>query len=185
MKLKSLKRNMKITSFVLFLLIAFACTTVTKKESVNYGNIVIVGDKNFIVQTQKALALLKEKDHKAYFFSQTYLSRIVLSKNSGVKPWQQLPTYEVGQLTAYYGLEWYASTIAHEAFHSKLYFDYLNKNPDSGRIPETIWSGQEAELKSLNYQYRVLKKLGATLAMLRYLHSVSESEYWNHQSIYW
>ncbi len=185
MKLKSFKINKKFTWFVFFLIMEFACTTVPLKESIKYENIEIIGDKNFILQTQRALALLKDKHYKAFYMCQQYLGRIVLSSSSGVKPWEKTPTYEVGKLTAYYGLKWYAGTIAHDAFHSQLYQEYLMKNPQTKRVPDSIWLGKEAEEKCLTYQHQVLKKLGATLSMLRYLRSLPATEYWNQQNVYW
>ncbi len=59
------------------------------------------------------------------------------------------------------------------------------KNPQTKRVPDYIWLGKEAEEKCLTYQYQVLKKLGATLSMLRYLRSLPATEYWNQQYVYW
>jgi hypothetical protein len=69
---------------------------------------------------------------------------------------------------------WYASGIAHEGFHIKLYRGAKQRN--EGREPDAnIYGGVEGEKKCLEYQLRVLEELKAEDFYLKYVRELMKS----------
>jgi hypothetical protein len=81
---------------------------------------------------------------------------------------------DIGERTWNSPTTWYASAIAHEGFHIKLYREARMR---SGVEPPEIntWAGAEAEKKCLKFQLRVLQELKAEDAVLEYLRELMES----------
>ncbi len=115
----------------------------------------IVGTDKFISRTKQALALLKGTS----FFSEItrYIGVIKEERRSGVCIFSVKPTFEVGAKTWQSPLVWYAGAIAHDACHSKLYFEEKAKRWLS--VPLKAWMGAEAEKKCFLYQIAVLEEL--------------------------
>ncbi len=144
------------------------------KEKNTTDGIVIEGNKQFVTQTQKALKLLKARSNLIYkSIVLPYIKKIKLHKTSGMNMFAKLPTYEVGKQTAFSSLKWYASTITHDAYHSKLYFDYKTKH--AGRVPRKVFASQKAEQKCIKFQIKVAKKIGASAVDIKYLGSLEGS----------
>ena len=77
------------------------------------------------------------------------------------------PTFVVGRATWKHSALWYAGTIAHDSYHSKLYHDAkasTGENP-----PADCWTGSEAEKKCLAFQLQVLQELKADENMIAYV----------------
>ena len=119
----------------------------------------IVGSDKFKRQVTKALALLKKKAPEDYKLVATYVGRIEQGKHSGMWAYKTPPTYELADRTAFHSVMWCASTIAHDAYHSKLYHDYEKKHAS---VPNEIWTGVDAEKKGIAYQLTVMKKIGSS-----------------------
>ncbi len=136
--------------------------------------IVIEGNGRFVAQTKRALGLLKTKSNCIYKNTiLPHIKKIKLHKTSGMNVFAKVPAYEVGKQTAFSSLKWYASTIAHDAYHSKLYFDYKNKH--GGRVPRYVFASPEAEKKCIKLQIKVAKKIGASVVDIKYLKSLDGS----------
>ncbi|MBI3161226.1 MAG: hypothetical protein HYZ23_01890 [Chloroflexi bacterium] len=133
-----------------------------------YGNIQIKGAPEFITQTRAALALLEQKDTHAFTKVQTYVGIIEQGEHSGMWAWEFPPRYEVGDVTAFYSVTWYASTIAHDATHSELYARYQAEHPGE-TVPPEAFSGVEIEKFCNGYQLEVLKRIGAPQAEIDYM----------------
>ena len=88
-----------------------------------------------------------------------YVGKIVQGSHSGMWAYKDPPTYEMNDRTTFYSVTWCAGSIAHDAYHSKLYHDY--KRNHSGPVPDKIWTGVDAEKKCLKHQLKVLKRIGA------------------------
>jgi len=127
--------------------------------SVFGADVEISGSAKFTNQVSRALTLLKEKAPKAYSITTNFVGRIEQGKKSGMWAYKKPPTYEIADRTTFYSVTWCAGSIAHDSFHSKLYHEY--KNNHSGRVPNKIWTGVEAEKKCLKHQLEVLKKIKA------------------------
>ncbi|MCK4734408.1 MAG: hypothetical protein KAT65_18275 [Methanophagales archaeon] len=140
-------------------------------------NITIEGDDDFQQKTKAALSLIEEKDPDAYELIRKYIGTIAPGNASGMKAYDNPPKYVVGERTYNSDTIWYAGTIAHDAYHSKLYDDYKMKNPDKN-VPYDVWTGRDAEAQCINFQYNTLKKIGASNYTLNYVKNVIDSNFW-------
>ena len=129
----------------------------------------IVGDDQFIAHVESSLSLLQAKAPVAYTMVIKYIGKIEQGEKSGMWVEKKPPTFELNKNTALYSTTWCAATIAHDAYHSKLYHEYQEKHP--GLVPADVYSGQDAELKSIQHQVQVLKQIGAPQPEIEYLNS--------------
>jgi hypothetical protein len=140
-------------------------------------SIQITGDKNFITKTKAALKLLQEKAPDAYKITVTYIGRIQQHNFSGMAAYETPPTYKVGASTVNASLTWYASTIAHDAYHSKLYHDYVYTYKEA--VPNEVWTGMDAEMKCLEIQIQALESMGASASEIEYARSLRGKNWWD------
>jgi len=133
-----------------------------------YEGIKIKGNSEFIAQTRAALTLLEQKSPDAFKKIQTYVGIIEQGEHSGMWAWEQPPRYEVGDVTAFFSVTWYASTIAHDATHSELYAQYQAAHPGEP-VPEEAYGGVEIERFCIGYQLDVAKRIGAPQSEIDYL----------------
>ena len=85
-----------------------------------------------------------------------------------MKAYARKPTYVVGKPTWEHSALWYAGTIAHDCYHSKLYHEA--KAHDKGKKPlAESWTGADTERKCLAYQIEVLETLRADQNMIAYV----------------
>lgn len=143
-------------------------TPTTISDPSLYGDIKIKGNSEFITQTRAALTLLEQKDPDAFKKIQTYVGIIEQGEHSGMWAWEIPPRYEVGDVTAFYSISWYASTIAHDATHSELYAQYQLAHPGEP-VPEDAYGGVEIERFCIGYQVEVAKRIGAPQSEVDYL----------------
>lgn len=138
------------------------------------NHIAVSGNERFVQTTERALKLLKTKVPKVYEeVVLPFVKKIKLAQTSGMNLFAKIPTFEVSEETAFRSLRWYSSTIAHEAFHSKLYFDY--KNNHRGKVPRKIYASQNAEVKCIRFQIKTAEKIGASIQDIKYLKSLDGS----------
>ena len=131
-----------------------------------------VGGPEFTAATREALIRLRRTSH--YAMVTRYVAEIREAKCSGMNVYGPKPAYEVGKPTWSAGAIWYAGTIAHDAHHSRLYFE--EKAALGGQEPnELVWTGAEAEKKCLKVQYDALKELRADDATLAYIVDLSSA----------
>lgn len=120
----------------------------------------IVGSLRFSNQVSQALILLKSRDTNAYAIVTNYVGRIQEGARSGMRADQTPPTYEMSDKTANYSITWCAATIAHDSFHSKLYHEYGASH--RGSVPDSVWTGREAERQCMKHQLLVMEHIGAS-----------------------
>jgi hypothetical protein len=127
-----------------------------------------------------------------FFFQevQRYLAVIKEGKRSGMKAHAKRPTFVVGRPTWQHSALWYAGTIAHDAYHSKLYHEA--KDPTTNKPAAECWTGTAAERKCLAFQVQVLQSLHAdenTVAYVRELEknptNQSHNRGWKGWRDYW
>jgi len=82
--------------------------------------------------------------------------------------YDEVPTYEVGVATWGHSDMWYASTIAHDGYHSVLYHEAKAKS-DGNEPHAEKWIGEKAERECLEFQLSTLKELGADKELLIYV----------------
>lgn len=145
----------------------------------------IVGDQTCIDQTNQALNLLKSQTSDDYNNVVKYIGIIECAEQgSGMYAWENPPRFKVGKITRDAGTIWYAGTIVHDAWHSKLYHDYLDTHPEES-VPNEIWTGKDAEQKCLDVQSSALQKIGADQTTLDHVKNVINTDYWNDNNRYW
>lgn len=140
------------------------------------GNIVIKGDASCQAATRDALNALKRAP-RHYEMATKYIGVIeCVPQGSGMFAADNPPRFAVGEATKNVGTLWYASGIAHEAGHSKLYHDYKINNKSSW-VPAEIWSGEAAERICLEAQYDAMKQMGGSQAELDHIKNSINSRY--------
>lgn len=79
------------------------------------------------------------------------------------------PTFEVGEATYMATVTCYAIAIAHDAYHSKLYFDYWEVH---GKVPADVWAAEKAEMQCLEFQINTLIQIEAPQSEIDYAKSL-------------
>lgn len=136
----------------------------------------IIGSDNFIKKTEDALALIQEKSPRSYAIVTNYLSVIQSAKKSGINPATDTPTFHVGAPTFNTSVEWYASSIVHDSYHSKLYHDYRGKFKGKP-VPAEVWSGREAENKCLTAQENFMRDINASETKIKSVQKMRHIDY--------
>jgi hypothetical protein len=132
-------------------------------KACHFDVVVVHGTPKFQKQVTNALQLLTTKAPAAYVTVTNEIGIIRQAKRSGMRAWTSPPTFDLTEGTAFYSLSWCAGSIAHDSFHSKLYHDYLRKNPKARRVPDAAWKGEDAETRCSEHQIRVLKQIDAPI----------------------
>ena len=136
-------------------------------QSTVHLGIQVVGTEAFTHQVQSCLDLLADKAPDDLAIVQQYIGLIKQHQKSGMVAWADPPRYEMSSTTAMYSLTWCASTIAHDAYHSKLYQKYRHEH--KGRLLYKLWAGFKAEARAIHYQTQVAKRLQVPGEELNYL----------------
>jgi hypothetical protein len=156
-------------------------SSTTKPFVPNYNsisNIVIKGDDNCRNQTFAALNLLNERDLEALKIVEKYIGTIeCIDKGSGMYSWENPPRFVVGTVTMGGGTMWYAGSILHDSWHSKLYNDYHDAHPND-YVPAEIYSGETGETICVGHQYDTMVKLGADQGTLDWIKASLATKYW-------
>ncbi|MES2049186.1 MAG: hypothetical protein V4447_12360 [Pseudomonadota bacterium] len=121
----------------------------------------VVGDERFQERVRAALSLLKSRDSQAYSVVSGYVGRIQQSDHSGMRAYADPPTFFMSDASAMYSVTWAAASIAHDAYHSKLYFDYRGAHPGTA-VPDGAWKGISMETKCMKFQIAAMRNIGAT-----------------------
>ncbi|CAA9291159.1 MAG: hypothetical protein AVDCRST_MAG77-4741 [uncultured Chloroflexi bacterium] len=99
----------------------------------------IDGDAACREQTERALDLLLHLAPGHYAVADRYVGVIeCFEGGDGMGVGESPPRYRVGSATRNSGVIWYASTIAHDAFHSKQFNDYRAANPGR-QVPTAVY----------------------------------------------
>lgn len=139
----------------------------------------IIGGEDFINWIKKSLLLLKIKSENEYCIIISYIGEIREWYRSGMEPYKSPPLLNLSRKTAFKSLTWCASSIAHDAYHSKLYHEYLsNQKEKKLQVPDNVWMGTEIELECIEFQIKVSKKIGATREEIKYLKSL-DGTHWS------
>ena len=139
--------------------------------------VLIFGTDEFVEKTEDALALIKEKSPRSYELVTNYVSIIKLAEKSGMRAYNNPPMYEVGERTARSNLSWYASTIVHDANHSKQYNDYRRKF--NRNVPSEVWTGRKAENECLDAQEAFMRDINAPESRIKHLQKMREVDYFS------
>lgn len=162
-------------SFIIFLLIVGMLYVVFWREGTAAQiedpafthSIKIEGSGKYIKQVKSCLDLLASKSKEEYDLIEDYVGVISQSSKSGMRAWENPPRYQMGNQTAFYSQTWCAGTIAHDAYHSLLYKKYLPI--DGTRTPYEKWAGFSSERQAIEFQIKVMQKIGASPHEIDYL----------------
>ena len=174
--MKDEDRNQNAFSFLRKLCVfEWLCASVPQKALGDF-NIQIQGDDKFIRNTQKALQLIKQHSPAHYEMVEQHIGRIQQHEKSGMAAFWDTPTFLVGRKTSNSSTHWYASCIVHDAHHSKLFHDTLQK---FGYVPKEAWTGKTAEMACLDIQESFLKTSKAPKRHLSSIDKARTYDYWS------
>ena len=119
---------------------------------ISHDKIEIKGPEEFLEATVSALNLLGQKDPESYQMTKDYLGKIEsVNRGSGVYMWESPPRFVVGEKSVEVPTRIYASSIVHDAYHSKLYNDALQNGCDKAEAL-AVSTGRRAELSCVKVQ---------------------------------
>ncbi len=172
----SFKRSKNLCSAVLVAVVTclhFPSTLLaaTQEKEIISG-IEVHGSAEFLKRTRESLTLLEPT--RGFQEIRPYIAIIKESERSGMRAQYERPTYEVGKATWQHSALWYAGTIVHDGYHSKLYHD-AQKNQFGNEPDLMTWSGKEAEKKCLYAQENVLRELNAPASTIDYIRKWEEN----------
>ncbi|MCL1791219.1 MAG: hypothetical protein FWG40_07670 [Peptococcaceae bacterium] len=138
--------------------------------------ILIEGDRRFVQITQNALDFIATKSPEHYEMVTKYIGRIKHThKGSGMLVEADPPTFVVNDIELNSPMCWYASDIVHDAYHSKLFHDYLT---DHEYVPDHIYKGYDAEMKCLQIQKQFLITAGAAQRYINWIDYAPATRWW-------
>lgn len=135
----------------------------------------VVGSDHFQRRVNAALALLRARDPDSYEIVARYVGRILEANRSGMRAYEDPPTYRMTDKEASTSVEWAAAVIAHDSYHSKLYWDFRGSRPT--HVPPRIWGGRDAEVICMRHQIAVMQRIGASSAELAWARSQADGHY--------
>jgi hypothetical protein len=154
--------------------IAWYWLTRDRHESNFYG-VAVYGSTSFIQQVERSLGLLRAKSPDAFKLTQRYAPRIEQNSRSGMRAYDDPPTFNLSEKTATFSDTWCAGSIAHDTYHSKLYHEYLDSHEEP--VPDEAWSGKAKERECIVYQASVLREIGAPKSEVTYVDHLDGSHF--------
>jgi len=119
-----------------------------------YDAVEIEGDEQFVSTIETALELLRQFP-EYYELANTYIGRIERGRgNTHIEIRRETPVMRVNAVTSEASSLWIAGMIVHEAYHSKLYFEYFNINNRSA--PSHVWGRPDGEVMAIERQRGLL-----------------------------
>jgi hypothetical protein len=131
-----------------------------------YKKLTIFGKPDFIAQISNALRLLEEKSPEEAAIVFDYVVEIKQHDKSGMRV--EKKTIELADRTTFHSVQWCASVLVHEAYHSKIYTEYQKKHPASV-VPYEVYGGEKAEKACNLLQAKVGEKIGLGKDDIEYL----------------
>jgi hypothetical protein len=134
----------------------------------NTGMVLIEGDAQFVSRIDGAMAIIRE--HPDYYEMVTTYVDIIRageywSEASYMNVWENDPTAGIGSRVISGSLIFIAGVIVHEAYHSKLFWEYINMN--NGNLPDpNIWAEGIGHMKVYEVERDFLIEAGAPIEIL-------------------
>jgi len=136
------------------------------------NGIEICGSFAFVLATREALEAVSRT--QAFCIVKPFIAAIKEARYSGMRASGSKPIYCVGKATWQSSPVWYASTIVHDGYHSKLYWENRRTFLGMPYTPRNAWTGKLAEQKCLRLQLNALREMGADPGMEQYVRSLLE-----------
>jgi hypothetical protein len=169
-------------AFILLFILA-----VTQPLPGRLDTIEIRGTTEFKDQVMSALILLRTRSPVAYGIVTNQIGRIKQAKHSGMAAYETPPRFQLSRVSAFYSVTWCAISIAHDSLHSKRYHDYLAQHPGDSRVPDDVWTGEQAEKRCCEHQWRVAQEIGAPASEIAWSAWDPTNRYWEipYNKVYW
>jgi hypothetical protein len=135
-------------------------------QSEDYHGIEISGSGAFKSQVRSALNLLRAEAPEEFTVVATYVKRIEEHEHSGMDAARDPPTCQLAPATTYASITWCAGVIAHEAHHAFIF-----------QTTSEAYGGQSEEMKCIDRQIDVMKRIGAPQWELDYLAGLDGSHF--------
>jgi hypothetical protein len=148
-------------ALVSILMVVSGCASADSGHSRQFDSLGIQGTTQFGEQVEKALTLIRGRSPVGYATVTNYVGIIQEHKHSGMELHHSPPIFQLNTNSAYVSVTWCAGVIAHDSFHSKLYFDYKKQHPWVLWVPGKVHGGEQAERACLEHQLVVLANIGA------------------------
>ena len=142
------------------------------------AGITVHGPQGFREQVAAALRLLDAEAPESFRLCERYFGMVIMSRHSGVDVQARPVIVMLGEWAASASPRYVACTLAHEAFHCRLYWSYREDHPGAHHVPREVFSGENAERECLEYQIEVLRQLGGTDQEASGLRDSLKTEYW-------
>lgn len=139
------------------------------KEQRFVDDLAIYGSREFCDHVAAALELLRERAPAAFAQVKRYIDAVVMSRHSGVDA-KKRPAMK-------WSVEYLASGLAHESHHCHLHWSYRASHPGE-KVPEAIYSREEAERSCLEYQIAVFLELGGSEERAARIRESMATEWW-------
>jgi hypothetical protein len=144
--------------------------TGSERDATVIAGIEIEGGRIFVDRTREALKLVGAT--RAFQEVKPFISAIKEARCSGMDAAGCKPTFWVGEATWRSPIPWYASTIVHDGYHSKLYQAKRQRYWLISFTPENEWTGRNAEQECLGLQLDALKDINAPNYMIDYINKI-------------
>ena len=132
----------------------------------------VCGSLAFVFATREAVKAVGRT--QAFCIVKPFIAAIKEARHSGMRAFGSKPTYCVGKATWQSSPVWYASTIVHDGYHSKLYRENRRTFLGIPYTPRKAWTGKLAEQECLRIQLNALREMGADPATEQYVQSLLE-----------
>jgi hypothetical protein len=149
--------------------------TLVRRHQATFEGIDVRGSERFVGQVTKALVLLRDKSPDTFAVVGQFVKRIREHSRSGMRAYDDPPTFDLAPRSAYHSLTWCSGAIAHDAYHSKLYHDY--RSAHGKPVPYDAWCGQARELECNQFQAVALEEIGAPRNEIDYLRGLDGSHF--------
>jgi hypothetical protein len=169
-----------IFALTAILMICCGCVSPDLSKSRHFDSLAIQGTPQFEEQVEKALALLKAQSPAGYATVTNYIGIVQQDKHSGMEVHHKPPIFQLNSNSVYFSVTWCAGVIAHDSFHSKLYFDYKRQHPWAMWVPNDNYGGKQAERACLEHQMSVLTDIGAPVSEIDWCRQceTQTNQYW-------
>lgn len=139
------------------------------------GKPIIKGTDKYVQQINKALTLLEDRSPASYRLVCAYVGIIKESPKSHMDAWTTPPTFCLSMKSAMYSVTWCAADLVHDAYHSKQFYDYVQRFGHP--VARLAWTGTEAEKACNAVQLKAMREIGAPAHEIKHSESQDGTHY--------
>jgi len=148
-------------------------TPVAQSRMGQWNQISVIGDANFTRNVNDALHLIRTQAPEFYAEVLHYVGILRQHSSSGMWFWLDPPEYRIGTATYNASTIWLATTIVHDAVHSRQAYENPNVFDDP-RSQDTF----DAEMEAVDRQIEFLRRIGAPQHYIDHSEAVRDTQWW-------